>query len=78
MHDELTQVDIDKMRDEIRYRTSVLDPQLKEMLKTARELGDLSENDEYKTAKRELGKNRGLHSRIHKEGCKRSLLPHRT
>jgi transcription elongation factor GreA len=59
MHDELTQVDIDKMKEEIRYRTSVLDPQLKEMLKTARELGDLSENDEYKTAKRELGKNRG-------------------
>lgn len=58
MYDELTQVDIDKMREEIRYRTSVLDPQLKEMLQTARELGDLSENDEYKTAKRELGKNR--------------------
>ena len=59
MHDELTQVDIDKMKEEIRYRKSELDPQLKEMLKTARELGDLSENDEYKQAKRELGKNRG-------------------
>ena len=58
MHDELTQVDIDKMKEEIRYRTSVLDPQLKEALKTARELGDLSENDEYKTAKRELSHNR--------------------
>ena len=58
MHDELTQVDIDKMKEEIRYRRSELDPQLKEMLKTARELGDLSENDEYKTAKRELGRNR--------------------
>lgn len=58
MHDELTQVDIDKMKEEIRYRKSELDPQLKEMLKTARELGDLSENDEYKQAKRELGKNR--------------------
>ena len=59
MHDELTQVDIDKMKEEIRYRKSELDPQLKEMLKTARELGDLSENDEYKQAKRELGRNRG-------------------
>ena len=58
MHDELTQVDIDKMKEEIRYRKSELDPQLKEMLQTARELGDLSENDEYKTAKRELGRNR--------------------
>ena len=62
MHDELTQVDIDKMKEEIRYRKSELDPQLKEMLKTARELGDLSENDEYKQAKRELSKNR---SRVH-------------
>lgn len=58
MHDELTQVDIDKMKEEIRYRKSELDPKLREMLQTARELGDLSENDEYKTAKRELGRNR--------------------
>lgn len=57
MHNELTKVDIKKMQEEIEYRKYTLGPQLKENLKTAREMGDLSENDEYKTAKRELGRN---------------------
>jgi len=57
MKDELTKVDIQKMQDEIDYRRLELAPKLREALKTARELGDLSENDEYRTAKRELGKN---------------------
>ena len=57
MKDELTAVDIQKMRDEINYRRLELAPKLREALKTAREQGDLSENDEYKTAKRELGRN---------------------
>ncbi len=57
MHDELTQVDIKKMREEIEYRKKVLTPQLKEHLQAARDLGDLSENDEYRSAKRELNKN---------------------
>jgi len=56
MHDELTRVDIQKMQEEIDYRIS-LRPQLRADVQQARELGDLSENDEYRTAKREKGKN---------------------
>ena len=57
MHDELTQVDIKKMREEIEYRKFTLMPKLKEELKQAREMGDLSENFEYHAARRELGRN---------------------
>ena len=57
MHDELTRVDIQKMREEIEHRKNVLGPKLKEDLKQARELGDLSENFEYHAAKRELSRN---------------------
>ncbi len=56
MYDELTSVDIQKMQEEIEYRIS-LRPGLREEVQRARELGDLSENDEYRTAKREKGKN---------------------
>ncbi len=56
MHDELTRGDLKKMQEEIDYRQSVLRPKLMEDLQAARALGDLSENFEYKTAKRELGK----------------------
>ena len=57
MYDELTQVDIDKMKAEIDYRMTVLRPKLLEDVKTAREWGDLSENFEYKAAKREKNRN---------------------
>ena len=57
MYDELTQVDIQKMRDEIDYRTRELRPKLIEEVKTARAFGDLSENFEYKAAKREKNRN---------------------
>ena len=57
MHDELTRVDIKKMQEEIDYRKFELMPKLKEDLRHARELGDLSENFEYRAAKRELGRN---------------------
>ena len=57
MHDELTKVDIKKMQEEIDYRIKVLTPKLKEELSRARAQGDLSENFEYKSAKRELGRN---------------------
>lgn len=56
MYDELTKVDIQKMQEEIDYRIS-LRPALRAEVQQARELGDLSENDEYRTAKREKGKN---------------------
>ena len=53
MNDELTAVDIKKMEQEVEYRRLQLRPQLLEDVKTAREFGDLSENFEYKAAKRE-------------------------
>jgi transcription elongation factor GreA len=57
MHDELTEVDIRKMREEIAYRTQVLRPKLIEDVQTARGFGDLSENFEYKCAKRDKNRN---------------------
>ena len=51
MYDELTSVDIKKMEEEITYRKTVLAPELGAELKRTRELGDLSENAEYKEAK---------------------------
>ncbi len=57
MYDELTQVDIDKMREEITYRKTVLRPKLIEDVQTARAFGDLSENFEYKCAKRDKNRN---------------------
>ncbi|MBQ8862458.1 MAG: GreA/GreB family elongation factor [Clostridia bacterium] len=57
MHDELTKVDIKKMQEEIDYRINVLTPKLKEELSKARAQGDLSENFEYKSSKRELSRN---------------------
>ena len=61
MYDELTEVDIQKMKDEIDYRTRELRPKLIEEVKVARGFGDLSENSEYDEAKNEQGK---LYSRI--------------
>ena len=57
MYDELTQVDIDKMKEELQHRIQVLRPQLIEEVKVARSFGDLSENFEYKAAKREKNRN---------------------
>lgn len=57
MHDELTKVDIQKMREELEHRRNVLRPQLIEEVKVARGFGDLSENFEYKAAKREKNHN---------------------
>ena len=59
MYDELTKVDIEKMEEEIKYRRGVLAPALGAELKRTREFGDLSENAEYKEAKREKRKNEG-------------------
>lgn len=57
MYDELTAVDIQKMEEEVTYRRLTLRPKLIEDVKTAREFGDLSENFEYKAAKREKNRN---------------------
>ena len=54
MNNELTKMDIQKMQEEIDYKSLVLRPKLLEDLATARAFGDLSENFEYKAAKLEL------------------------
>ena len=59
MYDELTAVDIKKMEEEIAYRKNVLAPELGAELRRTREFGDLSENAEYKEAKRLKRKNEG-------------------
>ncbi len=57
MYDELTEVDIKKMREELEYRITVVRPVILEEVKLTRSYGDLSENAEYHAAKRERGKN---------------------
>ncbi len=52
MYDELTQKDIDKINEEIEYRKAVKRHELLEEVKRTRAFGDLSENFEYKEAKR--------------------------
>ena len=57
MYDELTEVDLQKMREESDYRTRVLRPQLIEEVQTTRAFGALSENYEYKCAKQAKNRN---------------------
>ena len=57
VHNELTEMDIRKMKEELDHRRITLRPQLLEEVKVARSFGDLSENFEYKAAKREKNKN---------------------
>ncbi|MBR2612583.1 MAG: GreA/GreB family elongation factor [Clostridia bacterium] len=59
MYDELTEVDIKKMEEEIAYRRDVLAPRLLAEMSRTRAFGDLSENAEYKEAKREKRRNEG-------------------
>ena len=57
MHDELTQVDIEQMKKELAHLQSLV-PSLRDEVKRTKEYGDLSENDEYRSAKREYNKNK--------------------
>ena len=57
MYDELTEIDIKKMKEEQEYRITKLRPEILEEVKLTRSYGDLSENAEYHAAKRERGKN---------------------
>ena len=57
MYDELTKVDIKKIEEEIAYRSGPLARELGAELKRTREFGDLSDNAEYKEAKRAKRKN---------------------
>lgn len=57
MNDELTRKDIEKIQEELDYRSNRLRPQLIEEVKRTRAFGDLSENFEYKEAKRAKNRN---------------------
>lgn len=57
MRHELTAADIQKMKEEIEYRKVTLRKELLVHVKVARAHGDLSENFEYKAAKKEKNRN---------------------
>ena len=57
MYNELTEVDIKKMKEELKMRSTELRPKLSDEVKEARSLGDLSENAEYRSAKRAFCRN---------------------
>lgn len=57
MNNYLTEEAINKLKEEIEYRKVDLRYKILEDVKEARAHGDLSENFEYKAAKRERGKN---------------------
>jgi len=57
VYDELTEIDIKKMKEELEYRITKVRPEILEEVKLTRSYGDLSENAEYHAAKRERGKN---------------------
>mgnify|MGYP002855368936 CR=1 FL=1 len=58
MHNELTKNDIRMMQEELDHIRLDVMPGVIEEVKRTRAFGDLSENDEYKTAKREQNKYR--------------------
>ena len=57
MYDQLTESDLKKIEEEIEYRKLVVRKEAIEAVKEARSHGDLSENFEYKAAKRETNRN---------------------
>lgn len=59
MFNELTETDIKKMQEEIDYRITVLRPKISQDIIEAKAHGDLSENAEYRSARREKGRNEG-------------------
>lgn len=54
---ELTEVEINKIKEEIAYRQTEVTPKCIAEVQRTRAFGDLSENDEYRSAKRELNRN---------------------
>ena len=57
MYDQLTEQDIQKMKEEIEYRKLVVRKKALEAVKEARAHGDLSENFEYHAAKKDKNQN---------------------
>lgn len=54
---DLTEVELQKIKDEIIYRQQEVTPKCIAEVQRTRALGDLSENDEYRSAKRDLNRN---------------------
>lgn len=73
MYDDLSEADIQKMKEEIEYRKVVVRKEALTAVKEAREQGDLSENFEYQAAKREKNEMRAG-SDILKEWSRRPEL----
>lgn len=59
MNNELTELDIKKMKEELDHRKLVLMPEQIAEVQLTRSYGDLSENFEYKAAKQALNRNKG-------------------
>ena len=59
MFNDLVEKDIKLMEEEIDHRIKIVRPKFSQMIRDAKELGDLSENAEYHEARREKGKNEG-------------------
>lgn len=59
MNNELTSLDIKKMKEELDHRKLVLMPEQIAEVQLTRSYGDLSENFEYKAAKQALNRNKG-------------------
>lgn len=57
MHNQLTESDIQKMKEEIEHRKLVVRKEALEAVKEARAQGDLSENFEYYAAKKDKNRN---------------------
>ena len=75
MSNEMTQVDIDQLKAELAERQARV-PALRDEVKRTKEYGDLSENDEYRCAKREYNRNKSrmrYHGAHHRE---RGRHPH--
>ena len=74
---QLTQSDIEKIKEEIEHRKIVVRKEALEDVKVARAQGDLSENFEYKAAKQFKNKNesRSEERRVGKE-CRSRWSPY--
>lgn len=59
MHNFLTEEAINKLKEEVEHRKVVVRYRINQDLKVARAQGDLSENFEYKAAKRDRAQNEG-------------------
>lgn len=59
MYNYLTEESLNKLKEELEYRKTIVRFKINEELKEARAHGDLSENFEYKAAKKERAQNNG-------------------